>query len=176
MTESELSERIQKVKLVIMDNDGVLTDGRIVLGDYGDELKFFDVQDGLGLVLLRRAGLATVIVSGKKSRINVRRAKELRVNKLYQNVSDKLKIFEKLLRKFRVRAEEVCYIGDDLVDLAPMKRSGLAVAVSNAVSEVKKEAHYVTQRSGGRGGVREVVDLLLKGQGRWAKATERYFV
>ena len=171
-----LSERIRKIKLVMIDNDGVLTDGRIVLGDYGDELKFFDVQDGLGLVLLRRAGLPTVIVSGKKSRINPRRAKDTRVTKLFQNVPDKLKLFEKMLKKFKAVPEEVCYIGDDLLDLPPMVRSGLAVAVSNAVPEVKEKAHYVTQKGGGRGGVREVVDMLLKGQGKWDKATEKYFV
>ena len=171
-----LSERIKKIKLVMIDNDGVLTDGRIVLGDYGDELKFFDVQDGLGLVLLRRAGLPTVIVSGKKSRINPRRAKDTRVTKLFQNVPDKLKIFEKMLKKFKAAPEEVCYIGDDLLDLPPMVRAGLAVAVSNAVSDVKEKAHYVTQKAGGRGGVREVVDMLLKGQGKWDKATGKYFV
>ena len=170
-----LKERIQKIKLVIVDNDGVLTDGRIVFGDYGDELKFFDVQDGFGLVLLRRAGFSTVIMSGKKSRINHRRAKELQVNKILQNVFDKLKGFEKLIKDFKVSPEEVCYIGDDLIDLPVMKRVGLAVAVSNAVEDIKHVAHHVTKKHGGRGAVREVVDLLLKGQGRWAEVTERYF-
>ena len=173
---SDLQERIQKIKLVIDDNDGVLTDGRIVLGDYGDELKFFDVQDGFGLVLLRRAGLSTVIISGKKSRINHRRAKELLVNKIIQNAFDKLKAFQKIMKKFKVTPEEVCYIGDDLIDLPVMTRVGLAVAVSNAMDDVKRTAHYVTQKSGGRGAVREVADLLLKGQGRWAQVTEKYFV
>ena len=168
--------RIQKIKLVIVDNDGVLTDGRIVLGDYGDELKFFDVQDGFGLVLLRRGGLSTVIVSGKKSRINHRRAKELSVNLILQNVFDKLKAFEKVVKKFRVSPEEVCYIGDDLIDLPVMKRVGFAVAVSNAVQEVRQAAHYETKKSGGRGAVREVADMLLKGRGLWEKVTERYFV
>ena len=171
-----LTERLAKIRLAIVDIDGVLTDGRIALGDYGDELKFFDAQDGFGLVLLRRAGLSTVIISGKKSRINHRRAKELMVNKIIQNAFDKLKVFEKVIRKFKVTPEEVCYIGDDLIDLPVMRRVGLAAAVANAVDEVKQAAHVVTQRSGGRGAVREVADLLLKGQGRWAKATEKYFV
>ena len=172
----EIVERIRKIKVVLIDNDGVLTDGRIVLGDYGDELKFFDVQDGLGLVLLHRAGLPVVIISGKKSRINPRRARDTRAAKLYQNVPDKLKIFEKVLKKYRITAQEACYIGDDLLDAPPMTRAGFSVAVANAVPEVKQKAHYVTQRPGGRGGVREVADLLLKTQDKWAKATERYFV
>ena len=172
----DLGGRIQKIKLLIVDNDGVLTDGRIVLGDYGDELKFFDVQDGFGLVLARRAGLNTVIMSGKKSRINHRRAKELNINLIIQNAFDKLKAFEKVLKKFKVSAEEVCYIGDDLIDLPVLRRVGFAVAVPNGVEEVRQAAHYITQKSGGRGAVREVVDMILKTQGSWAKATERYFV
>ena len=173
---ADLQERIKKIKLVIVVNDGVLTDGRIVLGDYGDELKFFDVQDGFGLVLLRRAGLNTVIISGKKSRINHRRAKELMVSKIIQNAFDKLKAFQKVIKKFKVTPEEVCYVGDDLIDLPVMKRVGLAVAVPNAVEEIKEIAHHVTRRSGGRGAVREVSDLILKGQGLWARVTEKYFV
>ena len=173
---ADLQARIQKIKLVIVDNDGVLTDGRIVLGDYGDELKFFDAQDGFGLVLLRRAGLSTVIISGKKSRINHRRAKELMVNKIVQNAFDKLKAFEKIIKQFKISPEEVCYIGDDLIDLPVMKRVGLAVAVPNAVQEVREAAHYRTQKYGGRGAVREAVDMILKGQGLWQKVTEKYFV
>ena len=175
MPAADLNERIQKIKLVIVDNDGVLTDGRIVYGDYGDDIKFFDVQDGFGMVLLRRAGLNTVIISGKKSSINHRRAKELMVNKIFQNAFDKLKVFEKVSQKFKIAPEETCYVGDDLIDLPVMTRVGLAVAVSNAVEEVKLAAHYITQKSGGRGAVREVVDMLLKGQGKWTEVTQRYF-
>ena len=175
VTAPDLIERIQKIKMVIVDNDGVLTDGRIVYGDYGDDLKFFDVQDGFGMVLLRRAGFYTVIISGKKSSINRRRAKELMVNKIFQNAFDKSKAFEKVVKKFKVTPEETCYIGDDLIDLPVMSRVGLAVAVPNAVEEVRQVAHYITQKSGGRGAVREVVDMLLKGQGKWKDVTERYF-
>ena len=175
MIAQELQERLRAIKLVLIDNDGVLTDGRIVYGDYGDELKFFDVQDGFGMVLLYRAGLKTIIISGKKSRINSRRAKELKVEKIYQNAFDKLSVFEKVLRKFRVAPNETLYIGDDLIDIPVMKRVGFAAAVANAVPEAKAVAHYVTERSGGRGAVREIVDLLLKTQGRWAEVTEKYF-
>ena len=175
MISDELKTRIRKVRLVLMDNDGVLTDGRIILGDHGDELKFFDVQDGHGLVMLKRAGFKTVMISGKTSRVNKRRKKELQIDDLHQNAKDKLKIFEKVLKKYKARTEEVCYIGDDLIDLPPMTRSGFSVAVANAVPEVKEAAHYTTKRSGGRGAVREVVDLLLKTQEKWDDVTARYF-
>ena len=171
----DLKERILKIKLVVLDIDGVLTDGRIVYGDYGDELKFFDVQDGFGLVMLRRAGIQTVIISAKKSRVNYRRAKELYATKIHQNVRDKLKIFEKVVKKMKLKHEEACFIGDDLVDLPVLSRVGFAVGVKNAVDEVKDASHYVTLRNGGRGAVREVADIILKTQHKWSEVTERYF-
>ena len=171
----ELSRRLLRVKLFLVDVDGVMTDGRIVYGNYGDELKFFDVQDGFGMVLLRRAGLKTVIVSGKKSRVNPRRVKELGVDKLYQNAFDKLKILEQILKKFKVKADEVCYIGDDLIDLPVLKRVGFSAAPANAVDEVKKAVHHCTEKPGGRGAARELAEMILKAQGRWAAVTERYF-
>jgi 3-deoxy-D-manno-octulosonate 8-phosphate phosphatase (KDO 8-P phosphatase) len=175
MTAEEIKEKALKIKLLIVDVDGVLTDGRIVHGNYGDELKFFDVQDGLGLALLSRAGFKTVVITAKKSPINHRRAKEIRITKLYQNVDDKLKVYEKLLRKFKLQHEEVCYVADDLVDLPVFTRVGLAVAVKNAVEEVKARAHYLTAKGGGRGAVREVTDMLLKHQNKWNEVTEKYF-
>jgi 3-deoxy-D-manno-octulosonate 8-phosphate phosphatase (KDO 8-P phosphatase) len=175
MVPDDLKPKLLKIKIVILDVDGVLTDGRIIYGDHGDELKFFDVQDGLGMALLRRAGLKTMIISAKKSKINARRAKELDVVKIFQGAKDKLAVYEKILRKFKVTSEEVCFIGDDLLDLPVIKRCGFGVAVHNAVQEVKNVADYVTHQKGGRGAVREVVDLLLKAQGSWTAATEKYF-
>ncbi|MCG3176218.1 MAG: 3-deoxy-D-manno-octulosonate 8-phosphate phosphatase KdsC [Candidatus Omnitrophica bacterium] len=174
MIAENLRERLARIRLVILDNDGVLTDGRIVYGDYGDELKFYDIQDGMGLVLLRKASIPTVIISGRKSRVTVRRAKEMNVAKVYQNVRDKKGAFAKVCGKFRVKPEEVLFIGDDLVDLPIMTRCGFAAAVENAVPEVKERAHYVTERRGGRGAVREVTDLLLKAQGRWEELVAGY--
>ena len=171
----DLKARIQKIKLVLVDNDGVMTDGRIVFGDYGDELKFFDVQDGHGMAMLRRAGIVTLMVSGRKCRINSRRAKEMKIVKLYQNVHDKLEVFGKILKQFKVGPEEVCCIADDLIDIPILSRVGLAAAVPNAVAEVKQAAHVVTEKSGGRGAVRELADVILKTQGKWAEVTERYF-
>ncbi|HTL70297.1 MAG TPA: HAD hydrolase family protein [Candidatus Eisenbacteria bacterium] len=175
LSPEELKQRFLKIRLFLADNDAVLTDGRIVFGDYGDELKFFDVQDGHGLGMLRRAGFITVIVSGRKCKVNGRRAADMNIVKLYQNCHDKLKAFEKIQKKFKVSPEEVCYVGDDLIDIPILRRAGVAVAVRNAVPEAKEAAHYVTERSGGRGAVREVCDMLLKAQGRWDEAVKRYY-
>ena len=173
---AELLERIRRVELVLVDNDGVMTDGRLIYGDHGDEIKFFDVQDGFGMVMLRRAALKTVILSARKSRLNDRRAKELQVMKLYQNAFDKSKVFQKILKKFKVSPEQVCYVGDDLIDIPVLKRVGFAVAVQNARLEVKKEVHWVTEHSGGRGALRELAELILKTQGKWADVTARYYL
>lgn len=160
---------------MILDIDGVLTDGRVVYGIYGDELKFFDVQDGLGIVLLKRARIPTAIITARKTRIVKTRSRDLRIDKTYQGFPDKLKPFVKALRHFRVKPEEVCFIGDDIIDIPILKRVGFAVAVPNAVEEVKAVSHYITQKMGGRGAVREICDLILKSQGKWDIATSKYF-
>ena len=174
MTE-QIAERARRVRLLILDIDGVMTDGRIVYSVYGDELRFFDVQDGLGITLMNRAGLRSIIITAKKSRIVKARARDLKVAKTYHGYLDKLKALAKALRKFRVTPEEVCFIGDDLIDLPVLKRVGFAVSVPNAVDAVKAQAHYITSRTGGRGAVREVCDLILKAQGKWDLATAAYF-
>lgn len=170
-----LKERIAKIKIIFLDNDGVLTDGRIVFGDYGDELKFYYAHDAEGLHVAREAGLVTVLLAPGRSRIVSKWGKEANLRKVYQNAKDKLKLFEKALRKFKARPEEACYVGDDLTDLSPMKRAGFAVAVRNAVPEVKAMAHYTTERSGGRGAVREVVDIVLQGKNLWGEVIERHY-
>lgn len=171
----DLLERIKRIKILILDIDGVMTDGHIIYSIYGDELKFFDVQDGFGITLLRRAGIKSVIITAKKSRIVKLRARDLKVAKAYQGYMDKIKAYEHAIRKFRVKPDEVCFIGDDLIDIPVLKRVGFAVAVPNAVDEVKNEAHFITARAGGHGGVRELCDLILKSQGKWDLATEKYF-
>lgn len=175
MTNPAIIERAKKVKLLIVDIDGVMTDGRIIYSVYGDELKFFDVQDGLGISLLLRAGIKSVIITAKKSRIVKMRAKDLRVAKAYQGHMDKLIPFEKTLRRFRVKPEEVCFIGDDLIDIPILRRVGFAIAVPNAMEEVKASAHHITVKAGGRGAVREICDFILKAQGKWDSVTARYF-
>ena len=171
---AELVERAARIKLLVIDVDGVLTDGRIIFAEYGDELKAFDVQDGAGLVFWNRVGLKSAIISGRTSRTVKRRAKEMRVDVLAQGCLVKLPTYEHLLRRFRLSHEEACAIGDDLMELPILRRAGFAVAVPNAVDEVKRACHYVTQRSGGRGAVREVIDLILRANGLWESVMQRY--
>ncbi|MFH1996416.1 MAG: HAD-IIIA family hydrolase [Candidatus Omnitrophota bacterium] len=170
-----LTERIKKIKLLVLDIDGVMTDGRIVYGPYGEEVKFFDVHDGLGIALLRRAGIQTAVVTARKSRIVRARCKDLGIKRVYAGFPDKSGPFNKILRKFRLSAEEVCFVGDDLIDLPVIVQVGFSVAVSNAVEEVRERAHYITGKKGGRGAVREITDLILKTQGIWERATSRFF-
>ncbi|MBL7071156.1 MAG: HAD-IIIA family hydrolase [Candidatus Omnitrophica bacterium] len=169
-----LTDRIAKIKLLLLDVDGVLTDGRIVYSNSGDQLKFFDVTDGMGLALFSRAGLKSAILTAKESRIATDRVKDMHIDKVYQGALRKGEVFEAVLKDFDVSCDEVCFIGDDLVDIPVLKRVGLAVCVPNAVSEVKNHVHYTTVRKGGRGAVREVIDMILKSQGKWDKLMERY--
>lgn len=175
MINNEIIEKVKRVKLLILDIDGVMTDGRIIYSIYGDELKFFDVQDGFGITLLNRAGIKSAIITAKKSRIVKLRARDMKVARVYQGFSDKLAAFNKILKCFKVVPEDVCFIGDDLIDMPVLKRAGFAVAVPNAVEEVKKNAHYTTSKMGGRGAVREICDLILKSQGKWDLAASKYF-
>ena len=174
MLNNSIIERAKKIKVLVLDIDGVMTDGRIIYSIYGDELKFFDVQDGFGITLLNRANIKSVIITAKKSRIVKLRARDMKVAKAYQGYIDKVKAFNKLLRKFRVSPEEVCFIGDDLIDIPVLRRAGFAVAVPNAVDEVKQSAHHITSKTGGRGAVREICDLILKAKGKWDLATSKY--
>ncbi|MFH1854395.1 MAG: HAD-IIIA family hydrolase [Candidatus Omnitrophota bacterium] len=168
-----IEDLAKKVKLLILDVDGVLTEGHIIYDNFGDELKCFNVHDGLGMFLLNKAGIRSVIITAKNSKVVKRRAHEMRVAAVYSN-HDKLKIYQKVLKKFRVKDSEVCFIGDELLDLPLIKRAGLAVAPPNAVEEVKAASHYVTQKHGGRGAVREVIEIILKSQGLWEKTISRY--
>jgi len=170
----QILEKAKKIKLLVLDLDGVLTDGKIYYGNYGDELKAFDVKDGFGIILLKRAKIETVIITAKKSKVAKLRARDIGIKLVYEN-SSKLKVFGKLLRKFGVAKEEVCYIGDDLIDIPALKSSGLSVAVPQAVYEVKSIAAYTTKANAGSGAVREVCDLILQAQGKWAEVTRKYF-
>ncbi len=162
-----LKENLSQIRVLMLDLDGVLTDGRIYYGNHGDEIKCFDMQDGLGIVSLKKLGVPTIVVSGRKSKVNERRMKEINVQKLYQNISNKLAVFEKTLKKCRLKPEHICYVGDDIIDLPVMKKAGVAVAVPNAVRMVKEVAHYVTEARGGEGAVREVIDMIIEAKGQW---------
>ncbi len=164
-----LKKKIQKIKLLVMDVDGVLTDGTIALNNEGSEIKLFNVQDGYGLVLLREAGIKTAILSARSSGAVTIRGKDLKIDKICQDAYPKQGVYRQLIQELGLTDEDVCFVGDDLPDLAVLRRVGVAVAVPNAVGEVKEAAHYITKSHGGRGAVREIVELILKVQGKWEK-------
>ena len=171
---SSIERRASHIKLLLLDCDGVLTDGRLWLTEDGDEQKSFNTQDGLGLELLHRAGLKSGIISGRISKTVERRARELGVEFVRQGDEHKIEAFEEVLRAAGVNEDQVAFVGDDLTDIPLMLRSELAVAVVDAVEETRSVAHYITHEKGGRGAVREVVELILKSQGRWSDLVEEY--
>jgi 3-deoxy-D-manno-octulosonate 8-phosphate phosphatase (KDO 8-P phosphatase) len=163
-----LRNKIKKIKWLVLDVDGVLTNGAIMLDEHGKEIKAFDVHDGYGIVLLQEAGYKTALLSARSAKAVTARAKDLRITKVYQNASPKIKAYHRLLSEMKLKDEQVCFIGDDLPDIAVLKRVGLSVSVPNAADEVKRIADYVTKREGGRGAVREVVEMILKTNRKWA--------
>jgi 3-deoxy-D-manno-octulosonate 8-phosphate phosphatase (KDO 8-P phosphatase) len=152
-----------------------MTDGRIVYDDRGGETKAFDVRDGHGLKLLQRAGIRLGIITGRQSPVVARRAAELGIDLVYQGAKDKLAPFREILEQTGLAAEEVAYLGDDVIDLPVLRRVGFSATVADAVADVKPFVHYVTAAPGGRGAVREICDLLLKETGRWESVAGRYF-
>ena len=170
----EIERRARRVKLLLMDCDGVLTDGRITLVGDAEEEKSFHTRDGHGIVMLQRAGLRTGIISGRTSAAVVRRAADLRIEFVRQGSLNKVEQFDEVLAAAGVAAEETAFVGDDVVDIPLMRRSGLAVAVADATPETRAAAHYVTHLPGGHGAVREVCELILKAQGRWEELMKRY--
>ncbi|HNX80861.1 MAG TPA: HAD-IIIA family hydrolase [Candidatus Omnitrophota bacterium] len=168
--------KAKKIKLFLFDVDGVLTDGRIIYDSGGRDMKFFDVHDGLGVHLLHKAGIPAILVTAKSSRAISPRARDMHVAEIFANIVPKSAVLEKIVKKFAVSLEEIAFVGDDLVDLPLMSRVGLPVAVLNACDEVKAKAAYVTAKRGGRGAVREVVELVLKSQGVWEKLVGDYDV
>src|SRR5687768_711168 len=174
MDQLELRQRAARVKLLLMDCDGVLTDGRIWILENGEDQKAFHTRDGLSIDLLHRAGLMSGIISGRTSSALERRAQSLGVSYLWQGRDDKRQVFADTLAQAQVTNEEVAFIGDDLTDLPLMVQSGLAISVADAVAEVRARAHYVTKANGGFGAVREAVELILKAQGRWDDLVKPY--
>ncbi len=175
MTFLEIQERAARVKLLLMDCDGVLTDGLIWLLEEGGDQKTFHTRDGLGIELLHRAGLKSGIISGRVSSAVERRARGLGMSFVCQGCEDKQKAFADMLMQAELTNAEVAFIGDDLNDIPLMLQSGLGVAVADAALETREHAHYVTSAFGGRGAVREVVELILKAQGRWDDLVKYYF-
>jgi 3-deoxy-D-manno-octulosonate 8-phosphate phosphatase (KDO 8-P phosphatase) len=169
--ESEILEHAKRIKLLLMDCDGVLTDGRIWLTAEGEEQKAFHVRDGQGIVLLHHAGVQTGIISGRASAATERRARELGMTFLRQSVTDKVLVLEEVLREAGVSPDQCAYIGDDVGDFEIMRRVGLAVAVADAADAAKGVAHFITTAAGGKGAVREVCETILQAQEHASKTS-----
>jgi 3-deoxy-D-manno-octulosonate 8-phosphate phosphatase (KDO 8-P phosphatase) len=172
---SSLGKKMARVKLFLCDVDGVLTDGSIFIGGER-EFKRFNIRDGLGLVLARRAGLKIGWVSARPSSATELRAQELKIDFLIQQGDrlGKAGAIEKLLMQERLNWNDVCFVGDDVVDLGPLQRAGVSAAVADGVAEAKAAAHFVTRAAGGRGAVREVVEMILRVQGKWNAFVAHY--
>lgn len=160
-----LKNRIDPLKLIIFDVDGVLTDGTIIYALVGNDFKMFNVHDGFGIRLLQQAGYKIAVLSSRRSVTVEKRLKELNVNDNFMGLPNKLKAYEQLKTRYDLRDHEIAYVGDDIPDLVVMKRVGFAIAVQNAVDRVKQIAHYITKKPGGYGAVREVAELILKSKG-----------
>jgi 3-deoxy-D-manno-octulosonate 8-phosphate phosphatase (KDO 8-P phosphatase) len=164
----DLTRRARAIRLAIFDVDGVMTDGTVFVGAEGELFKAFDIHDGHGVKMLQSAGVAAAIISGRASEAVARRAQELSIAHVVQGSADKSLAFDALIARLALKPEECAFVGDDLPDLAVMRRCGLAVAVANAVDAVKSSSHYVTRASGGKGAVREFCELVLRAQGQLA--------
>lgn len=170
-----LEERLKNIRLLILDVDGVMTDGRIIFDSNGVESKFFNVKDGHGIKMVQRAGIEVGIISGRQSQVVTNRAAELGINFVYQKSLDKLTPYREILVKTGLDDSQVAFMGDDVIDIPIMRRVGFAAAPADAVSDVLPHVHYIARNRGGWGAVREVCDLLLKGLDKWDEITARYF-
>ncbi|MGH8584156.1 MAG: KdsC family phosphatase [Gammaproteobacteria bacterium] len=172
--DAEARARAARVRLVVFDCDGVLTDGGLVLSDSGEEHKVFNSRDGQGLVMLRESGIEVAVISGRTSPAVSTRMADLGIAYVFQGRHDKLATLEALLQRLEISASEMAYMGDDLPDLPPMRRAGLAVAVADAHALVLRQAHWCTRRPGGRGAARELCELILEARGLMAGHLARY--
>lgn len=170
----QVRAKAARVKLLVLDVDGVLTDGRIIMDHKGREIKAFDVRDGHGLRLLREAGIEVAILTGRSSPVVQKRADDLGILWVRQGVHDKIGAYQEIAHEVGITDDEACFIGDDLVDIPLLKRVGTPIVVGDGAPEAKRFARYVTQSPGGKGAVREVCDLLLQAQGKWEAVLRRY--
>ncbi|MFI4911696.1 MAG: KdsC family phosphatase [Sedimentisphaeraceae bacterium JB056] len=169
-------ENLSKLKMLVLDLDGVFTDGTIIINGDGSESKRYSVIDGHGIKLWQRAGFKTAIISGRAAKATSIRAEQLGIEYVFQGCKKKLPVYEQLLEDARVSADETIFIGDEIIDLPIVRRAGLGVAVENAVDELKEYADYVTKKSGGQGAIREVIEIVLKTTGKWDALMERYLI
>jgi 3-deoxy-D-manno-octulosonate 8-phosphate phosphatase (KDO 8-P phosphatase) len=167
-----LLRRARAIRLLVLDVDGILTDGRLLYTAAGDEVKAFHILDGHGLKLGLKVGLSVALVTGRRTDMVARRARELGIGLLFEGVEEKLPVFRELLDRTGLPPFQVAWMGDDLPDLLPMRQAGLAISVPDGAAEVRAVAHYLTRRPAGGGAVREAVELLLKAQGHWQAVVE----
>ena len=162
-----IDEKAKKIQLLILDVDGVMTDGRIVMNDLGQEIKFFNVKDGHGIRLLLTAGIDVAIITGRESETVRRRALDLGITTVYQGIKDKESVCKKIMEEKGLEKEQVCCMGDDLPDIPMLRCAGLPVAVADATYETRESALFVTRAPGGYGAVREMCEIILKAKGAW---------
>ena len=172
--EERLLDKIRKVRLLVLDVDGVMTDGRIIVDDAGLETKQFDVRDGHGLKMLMRYGIDVVLLTGRRSRVVEHRAADLGITEVHQGARNKAEVFAEILKRRDVTPEETACIGDDFPDIPILRRAGFSVAVADAVPEARQIADYVTVLKGGRGAVREICEVILKAKNHWPDVAKRY--
>jgi 3-deoxy-D-manno-octulosonate 8-phosphate phosphatase (KDO 8-P phosphatase) len=170
----KVREKLEGIKMLILDVDGVMTDGRIIMDGDGREMKNFYVRDGHGLVMLQRHGIRVAILTGRTSSVVDHRARDLKITEVYQGALNKKAVFARILEKNSLAPEQTAYLGDDIVDIPVLKRVGFSAAVADAVDEVKKHVDYVTVCRGGQGAVREICEMLLMAQGCWPEIAGRY--
>lgn len=172
--DDKLIAKIRKVCLLILDVDGVMTDGRIIMDQEGREIKNFDVKDGHGIKVLMRYGIDVILVTGRRSTVVEHRARDLGIGEVHQGVTNKLETGDTILRSRSMSYEQIAFVGDDIVDIPLLRRVGFSAAVADAAEDVKKCADYVTIKKGGRGAVREICEIILKAKGKWADVAKRY--
>ncbi|MEW6606098.1 MAG: HAD-IIIA family hydrolase [bacterium] len=159
-----MEEKTKDIKLILMDVDGVLTDGRIILGEK-EELKFFDIKDGMGITLAKKAGLKVGVITGRTSKAVEKRGKELKMDYVIQEKINKLEAVEEILKKEKLDYKNIAYIGDDIIDISLFRKVGFSATVNDAPEYIKSEVSYVANKNGGRGAVREIIEYILKNQG-----------
>jgi YrbI family 3-deoxy-D-manno-octulosonate 8-phosphate phosphatase len=172
--DTSLEDRLRHIRLILSDVDGVLTNGGIIFDNQGIETKRFHIRDGMGIVLWQRAGKLFGIVTGRTSQIVKIRAAELGIDIVRQGFEDKVPVIQEILEQLGLTAQQLCYVGDDLPDLAPVRYAGVGVAVADAVADLRDAADYVTEVGGGQGAVRELIERILKAQHRWEDVVRKY--
>ena len=170
----KMKEKLKEIKMLILDVDGVMTDGKIIMDDEGRQLKNFDVRDGHRLKIIQRYGIKVAILTGRKSEVVNHRAYDLEIKEIYQGALNKKEVFQEILLRHNLAASAVAYMGDDIIDIPVLRQVGFSAAVADAVDVVKKSVDYVTRNKGGHGAVGELCEMILRAQNKWTEIAEKY--